>query len=212
MNNHPRQDHNRIPLPQWREGKVRPIQGSPPHDRPVSRGILPSLEEGLRRSLIRHHRDDGSQPYSESHRAFSRHRGIYRSDRQLLLQNLGRGTASRWSGPSQVTTVRDGWSTHRPSSAMSSDRLFLDRVARQHCPSPLHRHAQIIMHFKNASLKPERSTLPGIGTFYFALTYANPPGPLVVHRSSTAFLHDSRRLTSRRRGKIHQRTARRKSH
>ena len=25
---------------------------------------------------------------------------------------------------------------------MSSDRLFLDRVARQHCPSPLHRHAQ----------------------------------------------------------------------
>jgi hypothetical protein len=25
---------------------------------------------------------------------------------------------------------------------MSSDRLFLDRVARQHCPSPLHRHGQ----------------------------------------------------------------------
>jgi hypothetical protein len=25
---------------------------------------------------------------------------------------------------------------------MSSDRLFLDRVARQHCPSPLHRHTQ----------------------------------------------------------------------
>ena len=30
-----------------------------------------------------------------------------------------------------------------PSSAMSSGRLFLDRVARQHCPSPLHRHAQL---------------------------------------------------------------------
>ena len=26
-----------------------------------------------------------------------------------------------------------------PSFAMSSGRLFLDRVARQHCPSPLHR-------------------------------------------------------------------------
>jgi hypothetical protein len=26
--------------------------------------------------------------------------------------------------------------------AMSSGRLFLDRGARQHCPSPLHRHAQ----------------------------------------------------------------------
>ena len=25
---------------------------------------------------------------------------------------------------------------------MSSSRLFLDRVARQHCPSPLHRHTQ----------------------------------------------------------------------
>jgi len=29
-----------------------------------------------------------------------------------------------------------------PIVPMSSDRLFLDRVTRQPCPSPLHRHAQ----------------------------------------------------------------------
>src|SRR6185437_8301807 len=38
----------------WREGKVRPIPGNSPHDRPVSRGILSSLKENLRRSLPRH--------------------------------------------------------------------------------------------------------------------------------------------------------------
>ncbi len=35
---------------------------------------------------------------------------------------------------------RDGRSAPCSSSVMSSGRLFLDRVARQHCPSPLHRH------------------------------------------------------------------------
>ena len=41
-------------LRRWREGKVRPIPGSSPHDRPVSRGISLSLKESLRRSLPRH--------------------------------------------------------------------------------------------------------------------------------------------------------------
>src|ERR1035441_4017110 len=53
---------------------------------------------------------------------------------------------------------------------MSSDRLFLDRVARQHCPSPLHRHAQTTMHPRPARLKQDISTLQRIGHFYFALT------------------------------------------
>ena len=34
--------------------------------------------------------------------AFLRHAGIYRSDRTSPHENLGRGTASRWSGPGQV--------------------------------------------------------------------------------------------------------------
>ena len=56
------------------------------------------------------------------------------------------------------------------SSAMSSDRLFLDRVARQHCPSPLHRHTHTTMHSLPAPAKQDISTLQGIGHFYFALT------------------------------------------
>ena len=71
---------------------------------------------------------------------FLRHGGIYRSDVSLLLVNLGRGAASR-SGSGQAIG-RAGKNTPSPSSAMSSGRLFLDRVARQHCPSPLHRHHQ----------------------------------------------------------------------
>ena len=69
-----------------------------------------------------------------------RHGGIYRSDVSSHLINLGRGAASR-SAPSQAIG-RAGRNTPCPSSAMSSGRLFLDRVARQHCPSPLHRHHQ----------------------------------------------------------------------
>jgi len=37
---------------------------------------------------------------------------------------------------------RDGSNAPYSSSAMSSGRLFLDRVARQHCPSRLQRHGQ----------------------------------------------------------------------
>ena len=62
------------------------------------------------------------------------------------------------------------------SSAMSSGRLFLDRVARQQSPSPLHRHAQATMHLRRASLKPERSTLLQTGSFYFALTSSECTG------------------------------------
>ena len=57
-----------------------------------------------------------------------------------------------------------------PPSTMSSGRLFLDRVARQHCPSPLHRHAQINMHGLPVQPKQDISTLQRIGHFYFALT------------------------------------------
>src|SRR5438045_1351707 len=60
-------------------------------------------------------------------------------------------------------------SSHRPQ--MSSGRLFLDRVARQHCPSPLHRHAQTTTHLLPTLAKQDISTLQRIGHFYFALTH-----------------------------------------
>ena len=56
---------------------------------------------------------------------------------------LGRDRAtSRRSAPIPGTrTRREAHAlAHRPQ--MSSGRLFLDRVARQHCPSPLHRRFQ----------------------------------------------------------------------
>ena len=71
---------------------------------------------------------------------FLRHGGIYRSDvgQGKNRESLGRGAASRWSAPGQAKE-RDGRSALCSSSAMSSGRLILDRVARQQSPSPLHR-------------------------------------------------------------------------
>jgi hypothetical protein len=73
-------------------------------------------------------------------------------------------------GPRASVKERDGRSAPCPSFAMSSDRLFLDRVARQHCSSPLHRHGQTNTHSLPALPKQDISTLQGIGHFYFALT------------------------------------------
>src|SRR5260370_22626065 len=75
---------------QWREGKVRPLLGNGPHDRPVSRGLLLSrtvcddasgstvflLAKILRRPSMR----------------FLRHGRIYQSDVGLLLPQLGPGS------------------------------------------------------------------------------------------------------------------------
>ncbi len=82
---------------------------------------------------------------------FLRHDGIYRSDGAGETgKNWGRSAASRWSAPGPVKG-RDGRNAPCSSSAMSSDRLFLDRGARQQSPSPLHRQ-----------LHPK--TVPGWGT------------------------------------------------
>lgn len=71
------------------------------------------------------------------------------------------------------TQVKEGVGRAAPfsSSAMSSGRLFLDRVARQHCPSPLHRRSQNSTHSPEARAKDDISTLPGRRHFYFALTF-----------------------------------------
>jgi hypothetical protein len=75
---------------------------------------------------------------------FQRHDGIYRSDVVLTtkIKPWG-GTVPPPAGrPRAQVKERAGRTTLFSSSAMSSGRLFLDRVARQHCPSPLHRHGQ----------------------------------------------------------------------
>jgi hypothetical protein len=157
---------------EWREeGKVRPVQGNSPHDRLVSRGIpssrricddpFPATPSQLQRTILR-------RPVC-----------VFKAWRNLSgpmwfqnqNQTLGRDRAtSRWSAPSPGKRTRreDHAPSHRPQ--MSSGRLFLDRVARQHCPSPLHRHGQNTMHFAGPRAKGDVSTLPGRGHFYFALT------------------------------------------
>ena len=128
---------------------------------------------------------------------FFRYGGIYRSDVSSHLINLVPGSRfTVGSGPGYRTRRKN---TPCPSSAMSSGRLFLDRVARQHCPSPLHRHTQINMHSAEALGKGDISILLGRGHFYFALT-GDPGGPGCVLRCdritswSTLVFHSRERM------------------
>ena len=149
--------------------KGRPVQGNSPNDR-ILRGpgchrpkrvcadFFPACSLALL-TILRAPR-----------MRFFRHRGIYRSDRGSF-KNQTRAGALPPAGNSHP-----GPRTRREEHAllivpMSSDRLFLDRVARQHGPSPLHRHAQINMHFSQARAKGDILTLRAGGHFYFALTF-----------------------------------------
>jgi hypothetical protein len=80
---------------------------------------------------------------------FLRHDGIYQSD-VGLLKNPTRAGHCLPPMPRLEPENTPGGSRSRPIVLMSSGRLFLDRVARQHCPSPLRRHAQ---HISIAALK-----------------------------------------------------------
>jgi hypothetical protein len=128
---------------------------------------------------------------------FLRHGGIFRSDvGGWDLKSWGRGTASPTTGedtqaslsadkatsglrfeatvPGPATSRRDGRNTPCSSSTMSSGRLFLDRVARQHCPSPLRRQRELNTHLSALERKGDILTLQRRGHFYFALTTHKP--------------------------------------
>jgi hypothetical protein len=165
------------PRRQWRKGKVRPLQGNSPHDRPVSRGVL-CVKESLRRSLSRHLLSRGSKRtiLRRLSMRFLRDGGIYHTDvvkiKVKIKNHTPGGTVPPPDGrPRAQVKERGGRTTPFSSFAMSSDRLILDRVARQHCPSPLHRHAQITIHPRPKRRKQDISTLQRIGHFYFALTH-----------------------------------------
>ncbi len=127
-------------LRRWREGKVRPLQGNAPHDRLVSRVIFLSL-----RSVCDDPFSATPLPLCESisgrpKMRFLRHR------RNLSVRCRAFVKTQAWTKSHCLPPAAPDPSqrTCREEHAllivqMSSGRLFLDRVARQHCPSPLHR-------------------------------------------------------------------------
>ena len=136
--------------------------------------------ENLRRSLLHHSvpavcKGSYRAPSMAFFKAWRNLSGPMWSQNQNQNQNQTKpwgeaDTASRRSAPSAGRRPRreNHALAHRPQ--MSAGRLFLDRVARQHCPSPLHRHTQNNTHSAQPQAKGDVSTLPGRGHFYFALT------------------------------------------
>jgi hypothetical protein len=85
---------------------------------------------------------------------FFRHRGVYRPMGRRF-ENLTRSAAFR-TGPGQ--TFRTHRKFLRPAHRRDEPRPIIpQRVARQHCPPPLHRHAH-------------PKTVPGSGTMNFQRT------------------------------------------
>ena len=86
---------------------------------------------------------------------FFRHDGICRP-MNVLLNHLGRSTAPR-PGSTQAS-YKDAPEVLRPTHRRDEYRPVIpQRVARQHCPPPLHRHAH-------------PKTVPGSGTMNFQRT------------------------------------------
>jgi hypothetical protein len=156
----------------WREVQRRPVRGNSPNDR-IPRG--PDCNRPKRVCA-------DAFPATPSPRRLGiegipsmRFSGMTESIGPMSSQNknqtnLRAGYRLPLVGPRAPVQGRDGRSAPYPSSTMSSGRLFLDRDARQHCPSPLHRHGQNNTHPIPAPAKQDISTLRRIGHFYFALT------------------------------------------
>jgi hypothetical protein len=150
-------------------GKVRPLQGNAPHDRPVSRGI--SFVKGAFATIPK-------VPLLCQYRGASV--CVFEAWRNLSVRcwpkakpNPGTGAVPPPAGrPRTRVKERAGRITPFSSSAMSSGRLFLDRVGRHQSPSPLHRRPQNNMQSVEPPGKGDISTLLGRGHFYFALTDA----------------------------------------
>jgi len=134
----------------WREVKRRPVPGNSPNDR-ILHG--PGCNRPKRVCA-----DSFSATPSPQPPRIEVIRGMRFSGMTESIGPMGAGLCDKAcrvaAAPCRAPLVRPIRSTFplhgssgarfaarsRSSSAMSSGRLFLDRVARQHCPSPLHRH------------------------------------------------------------------------
>ena len=159
-------------LRRWREGKVRPIPGSSPHDRPVSRVISLSPRRACDDPFHATGFRISGPPYWARSMRFLRHGGIY-------LVRWGSTSKTKFKTKSRVGTRPPPAGRPRAQAKeragrntlflivrrMSSGRLFLDRVGRHQSPSPLHRRPQHNMHFSNGPLQRDISTLHKRVTF-----------------------------------------------
>jgi hypothetical protein len=132
-------------------------------------------KERLRRFLSRHSLSATAKNHTEAsmrvYKAWRNLSGPMGFQHQNQTLGWDRASSRRSApGPGKRTSREDHAPSHRPQ--MSSGRLFLDRVARQHCPSPLHRRSQINMHFPGPRAKGDIST----GCVYFATTDQRPGG------------------------------------
>jgi hypothetical protein len=125
-------------LRKWREAESRPIPGNSPNDR-IQRGP----------DCYRHKRvcvdlfPATPQPRLPGTQSVPgmRFSGMTESIGPMWSKRLqtGAGVPPPVGRPRCPAKGRDGRGAPYPSFAMSSGRLFLDRVARQQSPSPLHR-------------------------------------------------------------------------
>jgi hypothetical protein len=126
-------------LRKWREVKRRPVQGNSPNDR-MLRG--PDCNRPKRVCTDSFPATPSPQP-PDTHKLpgmrFLRHAESIGPMWSLTPLKTGAGLPPPVGRPRGPAKGRDGRSAPCSSSAMSSDRLFLDRVARQQSPSPLHR-------------------------------------------------------------------------
>lgn len=155
------------PLGEWREVESSPFTGK------CSAGADLLAWEHLRRSLPRH-----SIPAVDKLPGPST--GVFQALRNLSVRFGFKLKTKPWGGtePPPVgrsraqVAERAGRNTLPPIVQMSSGRLFLDRVARQQSPSPLHRQPEHNTHSSGSQAKGDISTLPARGHFYFALTHS----------------------------------------
>ena len=137
----------------WREVERRPVPGNSPNDR-MLRG--PDCNRPKRVCADAFPATPSPRQPGIEGIPGMRFSGMTESIGPMSSQNrnqtnLRAGYRFPLVGPRAQVQGRDGRSAPYPSSTMSSGRLFLDRVARQHCPSPLHRQTH-------------PKTVPGWGT------------------------------------------------
>jgi hypothetical protein len=121
---------------------------------------------------------------------FLRHVGIYRSDVSFVLFTPGACPAYR-SGRCQGIG-HTGKNMPCPSSAMSSGRLFLDQVARQHCLSPLRRqghHKTLDQRIETNYHRTARCVLSGCLTLRVHPNRIRSPPRFVEKRLASQMAH-----------------------